>query len=204
MLEGNYKNKEILFEKERFRTFFGERSYGQIQNFLDQYMGQKNSLDTFYLLRAQCIPKVDRLSVGDKSKRWKLSLVADYITIHKYVGSLLTLEDSLIDHSKKWDKKTFLISMDVRNRINDKGKNRYQFRNISFVEVVDWGEPSVAHLLGCSDREKLLHEIATYDSKSIKAEARIKGLGMILGYLKNLNLKKTIPETLSDDLNLNN
>jgi len=185
MLEGNYETREGMFGRETFRTYFGERSYGHIEDFLKENTDQTQNEKIYYLLETHCVPKVEDVDVGKTSKRWTLNLVADYVRINNFDGSLLVLESDFIDHSQKWDKTRLLITMDIRNRLKDNGKDKYQFRNVYFKKI---SAQDNAYMEACSKREKLLHEISLYDVKSIKSKTRIKFLNKALDIAERYDL----------------
>lgn len=185
MLEGNYKTREGMFGRETYRTYFGERSYGHIENFLKENTDQTQDEKIYYLLETHCVPKVEDVDVGKTSKRWTLNLVADYVRINDFDGSLLVLENDLVDHSQKWDKTRFLITMDIRNRLKDNGKDKYQFRNVYFKKITAQDD---AFIKACSKREKLLREISLYDVQSIKSKTRIKLLNKMLDLIDRHNI----------------
>jgi hypothetical protein len=176
MLEGNYELHDRTFSEEYYRTFFGQRAYNQVRDFIKESADTKQDPQVYYLLDTQCVPKIEEVSVGRTSKRWQLSLVTDYVRINDFEGNLLMLDSDLIPPSSKRNRTRYLISMDIRNRKKENGKDKYQFRNVFFEEATEAPE--------CSDREKLLHDISLHESIAIKARGRIKLIKKVLEMLE--------------------
>lgn len=192
MMDGNHELQTSRFDEKFWEIYFGERAYGQLQSFTKESTEGNIEEDTYYLLESQCVPHVDEVSVGKTSKRWKLAMLVDYIQLNNFDGSLLVLESDIIPEAQKRNKTKYWVYMDIRNRKKDNGKDKYQFRNIHFKEIVDETTPNISNLLECSDRDKVLHEIAMYDLKAAKAKGRIDTLKQVAEFLNSEELMEEL------------